>query len=223
MIAPVRCRWLRLHGEAARLLGSQKSQRFCRIAKSLTSFDPASIASGCCQPLMSAPASVPRVARPSEATSFARSVHPSPVPYILLPFRTSFSRSAYITDVIFFRLCPIHIVANSALVKILPPQQGDILVLSAGYLLGSRCMVSSRWPMQGVFPGAMQCYPFGCIGWISVRWNMLGASRGSMRGLLSGADVGSPFGCLSMVSVQGQISSIFMKFTWHANLHYRYL
>ena len=58
MVAPVRCRWLRLQGEAARLLGSQKSRRFCRIAKSPTSFDPASIASGYRQPLMSAPASV---------------------------------------------------------------------------------------------------------------------------------------------------------------------
>ena len=145
MIAPVRCRWLRLQGEAARLLGSQKSRRFCRIAKSPTSFDPASITSGCRQPLMSAPASVPRVARPSEATSFARSVHPSPVPYILLPFRTSFSRSAYLTDVIFFRLCPIHIVANSALVNILPPQQGD------------RCSCSARNPQSFVMIAPVRC------------------------------------------------------------------
>ena len=48
---------------------------------------------------------------------------PSLVPDILLPFRTSFSRSAYITDVIFFMLCPIPTVATSALVNILPPQQ----------------------------------------------------------------------------------------------------
>ena len=163
MIAPVRCRSMRLHGEAARLLGSQKSQRFCRIAKSPTSFDPASIASGCCQPLMSAPASVPRVARPSEATSFSRSGHPSPVPDILLPFRTSFSRSAYITDVIFFRLCPIHIVANSALVKILPPQQCVLPGGDVGSPFGSISCVSFWCPMQGVFPGAMQCYPFGSL------------------------------------------------------------
>ena len=65
-------------GEAARLLWSQKSRRFCQIAKSPTSFDPASITPCCCRPRMSAPASVPRVARPSEATAFARSVpHPS--------------------------------------------------------------------------------------------------------------------------------------------------
>ena len=90
MIAPVRCRSMRIHGEAARLLGSQKSRRFCRIAKSPTSFDPASIASGCRQPLMSAPASVPRVARPSEATAFARSVHPSPVPHTSLMSSSSY-------------------------------------------------------------------------------------------------------------------------------------
>ena len=131
--------WLRLRSEAARLLGSQKSRRFCRIAKSPTSFDPASIASGYRQPLMSAPASVPRVARPSEATAFAR--------------------SAYITDILFFMLCAIPTVANSALVKILLPQQGDLLVPSAGCLLGSRCMVFSRWPMQGVFPVTEEWFP----------------------------------------------------------------
>ena len=109
-------RLLRLHGEAARLLGSQKSRRFCRIAKSPTSFDPASIASGYRQPLMSAPASVPRVARPSEATTFAR--------------------PAYFTDIIFFMLSAIHTVANSALVKILPPQQSVLLVPYAGCLQG---------------------------------------------------------------------------------------
>ena len=67
-------KWMRLYGEAARLLGSQKSRRFCHIAKSPTSFDPASITPGLRQPRISAPASVPRVARPSEATAFARSV-----------------------------------------------------------------------------------------------------------------------------------------------------
>ena len=132
MIAPVRCRWLRLQGEAARLLGSQKSQRFCRIAKSPTSFDPASIASGCRQPLMSAPASVPRVARPSEATSL-------PVPYILLPFRTSFSRSAYITDVIFFILCAIPTVANSALFNILRLSRVTVRGGEAGSPSGGIC------------------------------------------------------------------------------------
>ena len=157
MIAPVRCRWLRLHGEAARLLGSQKSRRFCQIAKSPTSFDPASITSGCRQPLMSAPASVPRVARPSEATAFAR--------------------SAYITDIIFFIVCAIATVVNSALLKILPPQQGDLLVPSAGCLFGSR-MVFSRWPMRGLLPVADAVLPF----------------RVHMWDLLPGTDVGSPSG-----------------------------
>ena len=89
IIGLVLLRWLPLHGEADRLLGSQKSRRFCRIAKSPTSFDPASITSGCRQPLMSAPASVPRVARPSEATAFARSGHPSPVPHTSLTLISS--------------------------------------------------------------------------------------------------------------------------------------
>ena len=172
MIAPVRCRWLRLHGEAARLLGSQKSRRFCQMAKSPTSFDPASIASGCRQPLMSAPASVPRVARPSEATSFARSVHPSPVPYILLPFRTSFSRSAYITDVIFFILCAIPTVATSALVKILPPQQGDRRGRRAGSPPRSRCRVSCWGPMRGLLSGASAVCPSGALCRVSFRGQM---------------------------------------------------
>ena len=107
---------MRLNGEADRLLGSQKSRRFCQIAKSPTSFDPASITSGCRQPLMSAPASVPRVARPSEATAFAR--------------------SAYITDIIFFMLCAIATVVSSALVKILPPQQGVLPSAGGGFPFG---------------------------------------------------------------------------------------
>ena len=76
---------------------------------------------------------MPRVARPSEATAFAR--------------------SAYITDIIFFMLCAIPTVANSTLVKILPPQQSVLLVPYAGWPLGSRCLVSSRWSMQGLRPG----------------------------------------------------------------------
>ena len=150
MIAPVRCRWLRLQGEAARILGSQKSRRFCRIAKSPTSFDPASIASGCRQPLMSAPASVPRVARPSEATAFAR--------------------SAYITDIIFFMLCAIATVVNSALVKILPPQQGVRPV--------RRGRLSAKEPMKGLLLGI----------------NARSPSGGRCSVVLSGAHVGSPSG-----------------------------
>ena len=179
-------RWLRQHGEAARLLGSQKSQRFCQIAKSPTSFDPASITSGCRQPLMSAPASVPRVARPSEATAF--------------------DRSTYITDtdIIFFMLCAIPTVANSALVKILPPQQGDLLVPSAGCLFGSRCMVFSRWPMRGLLPVADAVLPFR-VHRLALRPVEYagGASRASMRGLLLRADVGSPLGGRYRVTVRG--------------------
>ena len=167
-------RWLRLHGEAARLLGSQKSRRFCQIAKSPTSFDPAAITSGyrhhfwlppsrlaaantsgCRQTLMSAPASVPRVARLSEATAFAR--------------------SSYITDIIFFMLCAIATVVSSALVKILPPQQGVFLVPYAGCPFGSRCRVSGREGLCGVsfrehhlcvllvpYAGCLQGCPSGC-------------------------------------------------------------
>ena len=160
--------WLRLHGEAARLLGSQKSRRFCQIAKSPTSFDPASITSGCRQPLMSAPASVPRVARPSEATAFAR--------------------PAYFTDIIFFMLSAIHTVANSALVKILPPQQSVLLVADEGCPLGGRCSSALSEADEGCPPGGICC----------------GTSRGSMRVVLSGADVGSPPGDRCMMSLRGR-------------------
>ena len=164
MIAPVRCRSMLLQGEAARLLGSQKSRRFCRIAKSPTSFDPASIASGGRQPLMSAPASVPRVARPSEATSFAR--------------------SAYITDtdIIFFMLCAIATFVNSALVNILSPQQGD--------RPGRRGRLSAQEPMLGLLlvPYA------GCLSGGLCSGVLSGASAGSppgdrCSGVLSWADV----------------------------------
>ena len=77
---------------------------------------------------------MPRVARPSEATAFAR--------------------SACITDIIFFMLCAIATVMNSALVKILPPQQGDLLVPYAGCPSGGRCRVSFRVPQHGLRPGA---------------------------------------------------------------------
>ena len=70
---------------------------------------------------------------------------------ILRPFRTSFSRSAYFTDVIFFILCPIPTVANSTLVKILLPQHGDRPMANAGCLSGSRCRVSFLVPMPSNF------------------------------------------------------------------------
>ena len=56
----------------------------------------------------------------------------------LRPFRTAFSRSAYITDIIFFMLCAIPTVANSTLVKILLPQHGDRPMANAGCLSGGR-------------------------------------------------------------------------------------
>ena len=177
-------RWLRLHGEAARLLGSQKSRRFCQIAKSptLLTLPPSRLAtaitsgyrhhvwlppsrlaaantSGCRQTLMSAPASVPRVARLSEATAFAR--------------------SSYITDIIFFMLCAIATVMNSALVKILPPQQGD--------RPGKRGRLSAQEPMKGLLPAGYA----GCL------------SGGLCSGLLSGASAGSPSGGRYRVTVRG--------------------
>ena len=89
---------------------------------------------------MSAPASVPRVARPSEATAFAR--------------------PAYFTDIIFFMLSAIHTVANSALVKILPPQQSVLLVADEGCPSGGRYSVSFWWQMKGVLLGADAVVPF---------------------------------------------------------------
>ena len=149
-------RWLRLHGEAARLLGSQKSRRFCQIAKSPTSFDPASITSGCRQPLMSAPASVPRVARPSEATSFARSGHPSPVPHT-----SQMSSSSYCA--LFPQLRTLHSSRYYHLSRVTfwCPQQGVFLGADVWFSPGGLCEVS--------FPWLMQCCPFGCICWLSVR------------------------------------------------------
>ena len=84
---------------------------------------------------------MPRVARPSEATAFAR--------------------SAYITDISFFMLCAIATVVSSALVKILPPQQGVLLVPYAGCPFGNRCRVSFLGPMQGAFPVTEEGSPPG--------------------------------------------------------------
>ena len=115
---------------------------------------------------------MPRVARPSEATTF--------------------SRSAYITDtdIIFFMLCAIATVVNSALVNILPPQQGD--------RPGRRGRLSAQEQMKGVLPGACAGSPLASISCVS-------------------------FWCPRRVSFWGPISSIFVKFTWHANPHYKYL
>ena len=152
---------------------------------------------------MTAPASVPRVARPSEATAF--------------------DRSTYITDtdIIFFMLCAIATVVNSALVKILPPQQGDLLVPSAGCLFGSRCMVFSRWPMRGLLPVADAVLPFRVHMWdlrpVEYAGGLPSVYAGSpfegrcrvsswwqIQGDRPGVDVGSPPGGLCRVSFRWQ-------------------
>ena len=117
---------------------------------------------------------MPRVARPSEATAFAR--------------------SAYITEIIFFMLCAIATVVNSALVKILPPQQGVLLVPYAGCPFGNRCRVSFWGPMQGVFPVIEE----GSPPWVQAgapfggRWRV--SFRELMKSVLGVADGGSPPG-----------------------------
>ncbi len=85
--------------------------------------------------------------------------------------------------------------------------------------------------MQGFFSVADEGCPFDALCRVSFRGNMLRSYQGPMRSVLSGDDVGCPsgtyaecpFGSLSRVSVRGQMPSLFMKFTWHANPHYRYL
>ncbi|MDY5318222.1 MAG: hypothetical protein SPH10_07075 [Candidatus Cryptobacteroides sp.] len=42
-----------------------------------------------------------------------------------------------------------------------------------------------------------------------------------MKSVLLVANVGSPPGDRCMMSFRRQMSSIFMKFTWHVNPHYR--
>ena len=142
----------------------------------------AASSSDCRQPLMSAPTSVPWVARPSEATAFAR--------------------SAYITEIIFFMLCAIATVVSSALVKILPPQRGVLLVPYAGCLSGDRGRVSARGPGRSSFRGQMESLrsgadeecPWGGRWRISSRGRGRSSIRGTMKGVLSGASAGSPFG-----------------------------
>ena len=82
----------------------------------------------------------------------------------------SLARSAYITDIIFFMLCAIATVVNSALVKILPPQQGDRPV--------RRGRLSAKEPMKGLLLGI----------------NARSPSGGRCSVVLSGAHVGSPSG-----------------------------
>ena len=61
--------------------------------------------------------------------------------------------------------------------------------------------------MQGVLLGADAVVPF----------------RKQMKGVRPVEYAVGPPGDRCMMSLRGQIPSNFMKFTWHANLHYRYL
>ena len=115
---------------------------------------------------------MPRVARPSEATAFAR--------------------SAYITDISFFMLCAIATVVSSALVKILPPQQSVLLVPYAGCPFGNRCRVSFWGPMQGIFPVADAVLYF--------RVHMWALRPVEYAGVLPRVYAGSPFKGLCRVS-----------------------
>ena len=123
-------------------------------------------------------------------TSFARSVHPSPVPHTSLMSSSS-------CCVLFPQLRTRHSSRYYRLSRVTfwCPQQGVFLGADVWFSPGGLCEVS--------FPWLMQCCPFGCICGISVRWNMLGASRASMRGLLLRADVGSPLGGRYRVTVRG--------------------
>ena len=84
----------------------------------------------------------------------------------------SLARSAYITDtdIIFYMLCAIPTVANSVLLKLLPPQQGDRPV--------RRGRLSAKEPMKGLLLGI----------------NARSPSGGRCSVVLSGAHVGSPSG-----------------------------
>ena len=169
---------------------------------------------------------MPRVARPSEATAFARSVHPSPVPHTSL-----MSSSSY---------CALFPQLQLSTRQDTTPQQGDrpgrLGRLSAkepmkDLLSGpsavcpsdALCRVSFWEPMLSL----LQVVYAGCLsgdrGRVSARGRGRSSVRGTMKSIRLGADEGSPFGGRCRVSFRGQMSSIFMKFTWHANPHYRYL
>ena len=118
---------------------------------------------------------MPRVARPSEATAFAR--------------------SAYITDILFFMLCAIPTVAHSSRyyrlskVSFWCPQQGLLLGAYAGCLSDDIGRVSAWGPgmssvrgtMKGIRPEADEECTFGDQCRIS--------SRGQMQDVLPEADV----------------------------------
>ena len=121
---------------------------------------------------MSVPAFVTRVARPSEATAFAR--------------------SAYITDIIFFMLCAIATVVSSALVKILPPQQCD--------RPGRLGRLSAKEPMKGLRSGTNEGYLSGggCSAVLSGAY--VGSRPVEYAGGLPRVYAGSPFKGLCRVS-----------------------
>ena len=77
----------------------------------------------------------------------------------------------------------------------------------AGSPFGSISSVSFWCPIQGVF-----LEPYAEVSF-----------RGPKKGVLLVGDVGSPSGDRCRMSFRGTMSSNFVKFTWHANPHYRYL
>ena len=85
--------------------------------------------------------------------------------------------------------------------------------------------------MQGFFSVAYEGCPFDALCRVSFRGNMLRSYQGPMRGVLPGGRCRVSFRDLCGVSFRepqqglrpGQMSSLFMKFTLHANPHYRYL
>ncbi|MDD7234522.1 MAG: hypothetical protein PUH35_03420 [Bacteroidales bacterium] len=77
----------------------------------------------------------------------------------------------------------------------------------------NECMLGGA--MQGFFSVADEGCPFDALCRVSF--------RGTMKSVLLEADVGSPPGDRCRMSVRGPLPSLFMKFTWHAKPHYRYL
>ena len=99
-------------------------------------------------------------------------------------------------------LCAIPTVANSVLLKVLPPQQSVLLGAYAGCLSGDRGRVSARGPGRSSVRGQMESLRSGAdeeCAWggrwrISSRGRGRNSIRGTMKGVLSGASAGSPFG-----------------------------
>ena len=161
---------------------------------------------------------MPRVARPSEAIAFARSVYPSPVPHTSL-----MSSSSY---------CVLFPQLQLSTRQDITPQQGD--------RPGRLGRLSAKEPMKDLLSGPSAVCPSDALCRVSFWEPMLSllqvvyagclsgdrgrvSVRGTMKSIRLGADEGSPFGGRCRVSFRGQMPSIFVKFTWHANPHYRYL